>query len=87
MEKYTQYTLKRKVKRIAREYEYDADILPFRTVGVMGDERTYEYTAVIRVIGPYKENVLAELATRIPNEVRGINRVVRDITPKKPLRS
>jgi len=69
-------------------------LLPVKSVGVMGDERTYEYTAVIRSADttdfmtatwsrlPY--DFLDKVATRIINEVRGINRVVYDISNKPP---
>jgi len=71
-----------------------AVLLPVRSVGVMGDERTYESTAVIRAIEstdgmtgdwarlPY--DLLGRMSTRIINEVRGINRVVYDISSKPP---
>ncbi len=69
-------------------------LLPVRSVGVMGDERTYEYTAALRAVTsvdgmtadwahlPY--DFLAEVSNRIINEVRGINRVVYDISSKPP---
>ncbi len=69
-------------------------LLPVRTVGVMGDERTYEQVIVIRAVHsvdgmtadwvrfPY--DVLARLSNRIINEVRGVNRVVYDISSKPP---
>ena len=69
-------------------------LLPIQTVGVMGDERTYEYTVAIRAVHsvdgmtadwcrlPYE--VLARISNRIINETRGINRVVYDISSKPP---
>lgn len=71
-----------------------AVLLPIRSVGVMGDDRTYENAAALRVVTsmdgmtadwaklPYE--VLERISTRIVNEVRGINRVVYDITSKPP---
>jgi len=69
-------------------------LLPVQTVGVMGDGRTYENAAVLRVVqssdgmtadwAPLPHKLLARIATRITNEVRGVNRVVYDITSKPP---
>ena len=71
-----------------------AVLLPVRSVGVMGDQRTYEYTCAIRSVNsidamtadwthlPYE--TLATMSNRIINEVRGINRVVYDISSKPP---
>jgi GMP synthase (glutamine-hydrolysing) len=71
-----------------------AVLLPVQSVGVMGDERTYESTCVLRAVTsvdgmtadwarlPYP--VLERISTRITNEVRGINRVVYDISSKPP---
>jgi len=71
-----------------------AVLLPIRSVGVMGDDRTYENAAALRVVTsmdgmtadwaklPYA--LLEKISTRIVNEVRGINRVVYDITSKPP---
>ena len=69
-------------------------LLPVRSVGVMGDARTYENTCAIRAVTsvdgmtadwaqiPYE--VLGRMSNRIINEVRGINRVVYDISSKPP---
>ncbi|MGV3527008.1 MAG: glutamine-hydrolyzing GMP synthase [Candidatus Sericytochromatia bacterium] len=69
-------------------------LLPVKSVGVMGDERTYEYTAVVRSVNsedfmtatwsrlPYE--LLETVSSRIINEVRGINRVTYDISSKPP---
>ncbi|HYO73356.1 MAG TPA: glutamine-hydrolyzing GMP synthase [Archangium sp.] len=71
-----------------------AVLLPVQSVGVMGDERTYESTCVLRAVTsvdgmtadwarlPY--DVLERISTRITNEVRGINRVVYDVSSKPP---
>ena len=69
-------------------------ILPVRTVGVMGDGRTYDYACALRAVTsvdgmtadyyPFSHAFLGETATRIINEVRGINRVTYDITSKPP---
>ncbi len=71
-----------------------AVLLPVRTVGVMGDGRTYDSVCALRAVTsvdgmtadffPYDMNFLGRAATRIINEVRGINRVVYDITSKPP---
>ena len=71
-----------------------ATILPVRTVGVMGDARTYDYACALRAVTsvdgmtadfyPFEHDFLAETATRIINEVTGINRVTYDITSKPP---
>ncbi|TYC53871.1 glutamine-hydrolyzing GMP synthase [Rhodobacterales bacterium] len=69
-------------------------ILPVRTVGVMGDGRTYDYACALRAVTsvdgmtadyyPFTHDFLGETATRIINEVAGINRVTYDITSKPP---
>lgn len=71
-----------------------AVLLPVSSVGVMGDERTYENVCALRAVTStdgmtadwfeFPNNVLAKISNRIINEVRGINRVVYDITSKPP---
>jgi GMP synthase (glutamine-hydrolysing) len=91
---------KRVQEEIRRYEEYDdiwqafAVLLPVKSVGVMGDERTYANVIAIRAVSsldgmtadwvklPY--DLLARISTRIINEVRGVNRVVYDISSKPP---
>ncbi|MFN3232626.1 MAG: glutamine-hydrolyzing GMP synthase [Alphaproteobacteria bacterium] len=71
-----------------------AVLLPVRTVGVMGDERTYDYVCALRAVTstdgmtadyyPFDHEFLSGVSGRIINEVRGINRVVYDVTSKPP---
>jgi GMP synthase (glutamine-hydrolysing) len=71
-----------------------AVLLPVKSVGVMGDERTYEETCAVRAVvsvdgmtadwAKLPHDVLGRISNRICNEVRGINRVVLDITSKPP---
>jgi GMP synthase (glutamine-hydrolysing) len=71
-----------------------AVLLPVRTVGVMGDGRTYDYACALRAVTStdgmtadsfaFSHEFLARTATRIINEVKGINRVVYDVTSKPP---
>jgi GMP synthase (glutamine-hydrolysing) len=71
-----------------------AVLLPVKSVGVMGDDRTYEETCVVRAVSSsdgmtadwarLPHEVLARISSRIINEVRGINRVAYDISSKPP---
>ncbi|MDF2618105.1 MAG: guaA, partial [Xanthobacteraceae bacterium] len=71
-----------------------AVLLPVRTVGVMGDARTYEHVCALRAVTsvdgmtadfyPFDMAFLGRVATRIVNEVKGVNRVVYDVTSKPP---
>jgi GMP synthase (glutamine-hydrolysing) len=71
-----------------------AVLLPVKTVGVMGDSRTYDWVCALRAVTstdgmtadvfPYDAGFLTRVATRIVNEVKGINRVVYDYTSKPP---
>jgi GMP synthase (glutamine-hydrolysing) len=88
------------VDQIRRHGLYDAIwqafvvLLPVRSVGVMGDGRTYDHVCALRAVTsvdgmtadvfPFSHEFLSETATRIINEVRGINRVTWDITSKPP---
>ena len=88
------------IDQIRRHGLYDAiwqafvALLPVRTVGVMGDGRTYDYACALRAVTsvdgmtadyyPFTHGFLGETATRIINEVAGINRVTYDITSKPP---
>ena len=74
--------------------QYFAVLTDTRSVGVMGDGRTYEYTLAVRAVRTndfmtcepcrLSYDTLFAIASRIPNEVHGINRVVYDITGKPP---
>jgi GMP synthase (glutamine-hydrolysing) len=88
------------IEEIRRTGQYDdiwqafAVLLPVKTVGVMGDGRTYEYVVGLRAVTsvdgmtadfyPFDMRFLGMVATRIINEVKGVNRVVYDVTSKPP---
>jgi GMP synthase (glutamine-hydrolysing) len=88
------------IEEIRRAGLYDdiwqafAVLLPVRTVGVMGDFRTYDYVVGLRAVTStdgmtadfyqFDMNFLGTVATRIVNEVKGVNRVVYDVTSKPP---
>jgi len=88
------------IEEIRRAGLYDdiwqafAVLLPVKTVGVMGDARTYEHVVALRAVTstdgmtadfyPFDMNFLGTVATRIVNEVKGVNRVVYDVTSKPP---
>jgi GMP synthase (glutamine-hydrolysing) len=71
-----------------------AVLLPLKTVGVMGDDRTYEHVIALRVVDSVDamtadwvrlpSEVLERISSRIINEVKGVNRVVYDISSKPP---
>ena len=71
-----------------------AVLLPVKTVGVMGDARSYEYVCALRAVTstdgmtadvyPFEASFLTRVATRIVNEVKGVNRITYDITSKPP---
>jgi GMP synthase (glutamine-hydrolysing) len=88
------------IEEIRRAGLYDdvwqafAVILPVKTVGVMGDARTYDYVVGLRAVTstdgmtadfyPFDMSFIGRVATRIINEVKGVNRVVYDVTSKPP---
>ncbi|MCK4931675.1 MAG: GMP synthase (glutamine-hydrolyzing), partial [Candidatus Aminicenantes bacterium] len=88
------------LEEIQKERLYDqlwqafAILLPVRSVGVMGDRRTYQRVVVIRLVQsvdgmtadwfPAGSRLLSRISNRIVNEIDGINRVLYDITSKPP---
>jgi len=88
------------LEELRRAGEYDriwqafAVFLPLQSVGVMGDERTYENAVALRCVtsrdamtadwAPLPHELLAHISSRITNEVHGVNRVVYDISSKPP---
>jgi GMP synthase (glutamine-hydrolysing) len=88
------------IKEIKKAGLYDkiwqafAVLLPVKTVGVMGDGKTYEYAIALRAVTaldgmtadyyPFSHDFLGQVATKIINQVRGVNRVTYDITSKPP---
>ena len=77
-----------------RIWQAYAGLLPMKTVGVMGDSRTYEYTCLLRAVTsedgmtadffPFSKYFFQKVSNKIINSISGINRVVYDITSKPP---
>ncbi|MGB9764811.1 MAG: glutamine-hydrolyzing GMP synthase [Candidatus Saccharicenans sp.] len=84
----------RRAKIYQKLWQAFAVLLPIRSVGVMGDQRTYQRVVAIRLVQstdgmtanwyPASQQLLNKISTRIVNEVDGVNRVVYDITSKPP---
>ncbi|TET08860.1 glutamine-hydrolyzing GMP synthase, partial [Candidatus Aerophobetes bacterium] len=84
----------KRYERFSEIWQSFAVLLPIKSVGVMGDERTYEHTIALRIVTsvdamtadwakiPYQ--ILEKISNRIINEVKGVNRVVYDISSKPP---
>jgi GMP synthase (glutamine-hydrolysing) len=83
-----------KLGEIERPWQYFAALLPIKTVGVRGDERSYQYTVVIRAVrsldgmtanfSHLPASLLERISSRITNSVREVGRVLYDITNKPP---
>jgi GMP synthase (glutamine-hydrolysing) len=84
----------RESEQYAQVWQAGAILLPVQSVGVMGDERTYEYTVALRAVNSVDgmtaewsrlpHELLAVISNEIINSVKGINRVVYDISTKPP---
>ncbi len=84
----------KKYKLYDKIWQAYAALLPVKTVGVMGDNRTYEHVCLLRAITSedgmtadffnFKKDFLQSISNKIVNNVKGINRVVYDITTKPP---
>ena len=83
-----------KYKIYGKIWQAYAALLPVKTVGVMGDNRTYEYMCLLRAITSedgmtadffnFKKEFMQEVSNEIINNIKGINRVVYDVTSKPP---
>ncbi len=81
-------------KLYSKIWQAYAALLPIKTVGVMGDSRTYEYTCLLRAVTSedgmtadyfsFPKEFLDKISNKIVNNVKGINRVVYDISSKPP---
>jgi GMP synthase (glutamine-hydrolysing) len=77
-----------------RIWQAFAVLLPVRSVGVMGDFRTYDHVVALRAVTsrdgmtadwfPFPHDVLSRISSRVINEVRGVNRVTYDVSSKPP---
>ncbi|MBI5227285.1 glutamine-hydrolyzing GMP synthase subunit GuaA [Candidatus Micrarchaeota archaeon] len=83
-----------KTGKMEKPWQYFAALLPTRTVGVRGDERSYQYTIIVRAVksldvmtvsfSHIPHEILERISTRITNEIRSVGRVTYDITNKPP---